>query len=508
MGAFLLCGGKSLPPPINVLAYAHRVFSSRLSAMSAHTDERLQANVDHVVSLLHRNDLVESLVHAQKQPRQELIEGIVHRQQLAALQAKLRRMHFADLAHVLEVLPLEERGVVWSLLADPTRAETLLEVNEAVRGQLIESTPREELLRAVAGFDADDLAYLRDELPVEVFEQAMGGLADADRHWVSTSMTYAEDSVGHLMSREIITVHSQQSIGEAITNLRSLGKLPHNTDKIFVLDPRGTLSGVLLIEDLLLEDPGRAIADAQRKGVVSFKPEDDAADAALAFERYDLTSAPVVNARGKLLGRLSIDELMDFLHDEAHEDVLNIAGLMDEEDLFANLRSAIRNRWLWLFVNLVTAFIASQVIDAFSDAIGQLVALAALMPIVASVGGNTGNQTTALVVRGLAMNQISLVNLGPILRKELSVAMVSGLFWGGVVGVFAGLIYQQLGLSVVIAVALLLNLVVAALTGVLVPFALHRFGRDPAMGASVLLTFTTDSMGFLIFLGLASHFLI
>ena len=218
MGAFLLCGGKSLPPPINVLAYAHRVFSSRLSAMSAHTDERLQANVDHVVSLLHRNDLVESLVHAQKQPRQELIEGIVHRQQLAALQAKLRRMHFADLAHVLEVLPLEERGVVWSLLADPTRAETLLEVNEAVRGQLIESTPREELLRAVAGFDADDLAYLREELPAEVFEQAMDGLADADRHWVSTSMTYAEDSVGHLMSREIITVQSQQSIGEAITN--------------------------------------------------------------------------------------------------------------------------------------------------------------------------------------------------------------------------------------------------------------------------------------------------
>ncbi|MCB1734389.1 MAG: magnesium transporter [Gammaproteobacteria bacterium] len=476
--------------------------------MSAHSDERLQANVDHVVSLLHRNDMVEALVHAQKQPRQELVESIVHRQQLAALQSKLRRMHFADLAHVLEVLPLEERGVVWSLLADPIRAEALLEVNDAVRGQLIDSTPPEELLRAVAGCDADDLAYLREELPADVFAQAMEGLADADRHWVSTSMSYAEDSVGHLMSREIVTVTALQTIGEAIVGLRSHAKLPHNTDKIFVLDARGALSGVLFLEDLLLEDPARSIAEAQRKSVVSFKPEDSAADAALAFERYDLTSAPVVNARGKLLGRLSIDELMDYLHDEAHEDVLNIAGLMDEEDLFANLRSAIRNRWLWLFVNLITAFIASQVIDAFSDAIGQLVALAALMPIVASVGGNTGNQTTALVVRGLAMNQISLVNLGPILRKELSVALVSGLFWGGVVGLFAGLIYHQLALSVVIAVALLLNLVVAALTGVLVPFALHRFGRDPAMGASVLLTFTTDSMGFLIFLGLASHFLI
>lgn len=476
--------------------------------MTTHTDAHLQSTIDHVMTLLHRNDLVESLVHAQKQQHQELVESIVHRQQLAALQNKLRRLHFADLAHVLEVLPLEERGVVWSILDDDTRGESLLEVNDAVRAQLIEATSHDELLRAVAGFDGDDLVDMREELPDDIFDQAMTGLADVDRDWVASTLSFPEDSVGQLMSQEVLSVRGKQTIRDAIAMLHGLDRLPHNTDKIFVLDSRGVLSGMLLLEDLLLGDPDRLVEDAQRKSVVTFRPEDGAADAAMAFERYDLGSAPVVNTRGKLLGRLTSDELMEFLHEEAHEDVLNIAGLLDEEDLFANIRNAIRNRWLWLAVNLVTAFVASQVIDAFSDAIAQLVALAALMPIVASVGGNTGNQTTALVVRGLAMNQISLNNLGPILRKELSVAVVSGLFWGSIVGLFAGVIYHYVALSVVIAVALLLNLIVAALTGVLVPFALHRFGRDPAMGASVLLTFMTDSMGFLIFLGLASAVLI
>lgn len=190
--------------------------------MTTHTDARLQSTVDHVMALLHRNDLVESLVHAQKQPRQELVETIVHRQQLAALQNKLRRLHFADLAHVLEVLPLEERGVVWSLLSDVTRGESLLEVNDAVREQLIEATPRDELLRAIARLDGDDLVDMREDLPDDIFDQAMAGLADVDRDWVANTLSYPEDSVGQWMSQEVISVRGKQTIAEAIAMLRSL----------------------------------------------------------------------------------------------------------------------------------------------------------------------------------------------------------------------------------------------------------------------------------------------
>ena len=244
------------------------------------------------------------------------------------------------------------------------------------------------------------------------------------------------------------------------------------------------------------------------KEVVKFTPDDNASDASKAFERYDLISAPVINNRGKLIGRLTVDIVMDYIRDESVEDVLNMAGVKGEEDLFSPLFDSAKNRGPWLMVNLFTAFIASRVIGLFEDTIVQLVALAALMPIVASIAGNTGNQTTALIIRALSQGQITSENTWLLIKKEISVSMINGLVFGSIVGVFALVLYQDISLSIVIASAMLTTLMIAAIVGLAVPIFLEKAGRDPALGSSVILTAATDSMGFFIFLGLATIFLI
>jgi magnesium transporter len=262
------------------------------------------------------------------------------------------------------------------------------------------------------------------------------------------------------------------------------------------------------VQTLLLGDPAAIVRDVMATDVVRFLPEDDAREAAQAFERYDLVSAPVLNERGKLMGRLTVDIVMDYIREESADEVLGLVGLSGAEDLYAPVWQSARNRWLWLSLNLITAFVASRVIGLFEDTIAQIVALAALMPIVASIGGNTGNQTTALIIRGLAMGQVDRSTTAHLLRKELGVGLLNGVMLGSLVGLFALAFYHNASLGLVIAAAVVLNLAIAALVGLAVPLALDRLGRDPALGSSVLLTATTDSMGFLIFLGLATVFLL
>jgi magnesium transporter len=241
---------------------------------------------------------------------------------------------------------------------------------------------------------------------------------------------------------------------------------------------------------------------------VSFHPDGDGYEAAQAFERYDLISSPVVDKNGKLIGRLTIDEMVDLIREESETEVLNMAGLREEEDIFASVWRSLRNRWSWLAVNLVTAFLASRVIGLFEGSIEKLVALAALMPIVAGIGGNSGNQTITMIVRAMALDQVSTGNTSRLMRKELAVALINGLVWGGVIGVVAYLLYNSWSLGIVMMAAMTLNLLLAAFMGVLIPMTLVRFGRDPAMGASVMITAMTDSGGFFIFLGLATLFLL
>jgi len=321
-------------------------------------------------------------------------------------------------------------------------------------------------------------------------------------------MAYTEDQVGHLMSQDVLTVRENQRVEQVLRLLRGREDLPPNTDCLFVVDARHLLKGVLPLQALLLNEPQTSVAELMLTDSVVFNATDNADDAARAFERYDLVSAPVVNERGRLVGRLTVDEVVDYIREESEEDVLNMAGLRGDEDLFAPIWDSARNRWLWLSVNLCTAFIASRAIGLFEGTISQIVALATLMPIIAGIGGNSGNQTTALVVRGLALGEITPENTWHLVFKELGVGLLNGIVWGATVGLFAYLLYWNLPLGGVMAAAMLLNLLLAALMGVAIPLILHSLGRDPALGSSVLLTFITDGMGFFIFLGLATIFLL
>ena len=268
------------------------------------------------------------------------------------------------------------------------------------------------------------------------------------------------------------------------------------------------LKGVLPLSRVVVNALGAKVADVMVKDAVFFHPEDIADEAAKAFERYDLVTAPVIDKNNKIIGRLTVDAVMDYIREEAESDMLSMAGLREEEDFFSTVWKSVQNRWAWLAINLLTAIFASRVIGLFEGSIEKIVALAALMPIVAGIGGNSGNQTTTMIVRGLALGQISDSNIRPLISKELGVALLNGLLWGSVLGFFAYLLYGSYALGVVMTVAMTLNLLLAAIMGVMIPLVLTRFGRDPAVGSSVLITAMTDSGGFFIFLGLATIFLI
>jgi magnesium transporter len=297
------------------------------------------------------------------------------------------------------------------------------------------------------------------------------------------------------------------SLDVVLRYLRRLEKLPHNTDKLFVVDRREMLKGVLSVSDLIVAAPETKVCDVMSTDVVSFNPDQDAESAAHAFERYDLVSAPVVDGYNRIVGRMTITDIVDYIREDAEQESLGKVGLRDE-DLFSSVWKSAKNRWLWLAVNLGTAFFASRVIGLFEDSIEKLVALATLMPIVAAIAGNSGNQTITLIVRALAFEEINKSNAKGLLLKELAIAVVNGVLWGSVAGLFAWLLYGNIALGLVMLSAMLLNLVVGAAVGMLVPLFLQKMGRDPAIGSSVLLTFTTDSMGFLIFLGMATVFLV
>lgn len=470
--------------------------------------ETLQDRLAQVVDLLHRHKLVEDLTHRQEGAHHELVEGLVHRQNLAELQRKLNELHPADIARILEALPLDDRLTVWQLVRAERDGDILLEVSDAVRETLIADMDDHELIAAAKEMDADELADLAPELPRDVVHELMESLDAQQRERVRSALSYDEDQVGALMDFEMVTIREDVSLEVVLRYLRRFKELPGHTDKLFVVDYDGVLKGVLPIKRLLINDPETQVGEIMAVEPVTFHPEEDAYDAAQAFERYDLVSAPVVDKNGKLIGRLTIDEMVDLIREEGESEVLNMAGLREEEDIFASVWKSVGNRWSWLAVNLVTAFLASRVIGLFEGSIEKLVALAALMPIVAGIGGNSGNQTITMIVRAMALDQVSTGNTARLLRKELGVALINGLVWGGVIGVVAYLLYDSWSLGVVMTAAMTLNLLLAALMGVLIPMTLVRLGRDPAMGASVMITAMTDSGGFFIFLGLASLFLL
>ncbi|HWU33739.1 MAG TPA: magnesium transporter [Methylovorus sp.] len=470
--------------------------------------ESLQESLQQVITLLSKHRLVEDLIHKQDMPKQQLVETLVHKQNLAELQKKLDALHPADVAYILEALPLEQRLDVWELVKAERDGEILLEVSDAVRQTLIADMDSDELLAAAEQLDTDELADLAPDLPKDVLQELLDSLDIRNRERLQSALGYEDDTVGALMDFDIVTIREDITLEVALRYLRRIGGLPDHTDKLFVVDRYDILRGVLPLKRMVVNDLDAEVADIMADDAVVFHPEDEADEAAKAFERYDLVTAPVVDANNKLVGRLTVDTVMDYIREEAESDMLSMAGLREEEDLFSSVWKSVQNRWTWLAINLVTAFVASRVIGLFEDSIEKIVALAALMPIVAGIGGNSGNQTTTMIVRGLALGQIASHNMKSLLKKELGVALLNGVLWGSVLGVVAYVLYHNIALGLVMTGAMTLNLLLAAVMGVMIPLVMTKVGRDPAVGSSVLITAMTDSGGFFIFLGLATIFLL
>ncbi|ALR77435.1 magnesium transporter [[Enterobacter] lignolyticus] len=427
---------------------------------------------------------------------------------IAEVGALVAHLPAPDLADTLEALPSDERHALWNLVEDGKRGNVLLEASENVWDDLIDGMSDRALLDALQALDIDEQIYLVQHLPRDLTGRLLASLPAEERARVRQVMNYADDSVGAIMEFEVITIRPDVTLGAVQRYLRRLGKMPENTDKLFVTARDKTLLGELELQTILLNAAHRRVADVMESEPVTFQPQEEAEKVARTFERDDLLSAAVVDEDGKLLGRLTIDEIVDVVYEETDNDIRHMSGLSSEEDVFAPVTKAVKNRWAWLAINLCTAFIASRVIDGFEHTISQLVALASLMPIVAGIGGNTGNQTITMIVRALALQQIQPGNFSFLILREMGVALINGIVWGGIMGAVTWWLYDDPQLGGVMMLAMVLNLLVASLMGVLIPMMMTRLGRDPAVGSSVMITALTDTGGFFIFLGLATLFLL
>lgn len=428
--------------------------------------------------------------------------------QMAEVGVLVEHLKPADLADTLEALPAEERRALWLLIGDDKRGQVLLEASENVWGDLIDQMSDRALLEAMNTLDIDEQIYIVQHLPRNLTGRLLATLSPAERARVRQVMNYDPGSVGAIMEFEVITVRPEVTLGTVQRYLRRLGKMPENTDKLFVTDRDNTLLGELELKTILISPASLNVGDVMERDILAFHPEENAEKAARTFERDNLISAALVNPDGKLMGRITIDEIVDVVYRETDNDLRQMSGLSSDEDVFAPVHKAVKTRWAWLAVNLCTAFIASRVIDGFEHTISKLVALASLMPIVAGIGGNTGNQTITMIVRALALQYIQPGNFSFLILREMGVALINGLVWGGIMGGVTWALYGDPALGGVMMLAMVLNLLVAALMGVIIPMVMIKLGHDPAVGSSVMITAITDTGGFFIFLGLATIFLL
>ena len=453
--------------------------------------------------LLGKQNEVENMVDTEDSAKHKLIKNLANKESLKSLKNLLNNLHPSDAADILEALPIDRRLAIWELVKSENEGDILVEVSDVVRQTLIADMDNTELLAAAEKLDTDEIADIASDLPGDVLNDLLESLNVQNRERLESALSYPEESVGALMDFDITTIRDDITLEVVLNYLRKIRKLPDHTDKLFVVDRFGSILGVLPLERIVGNDSHVRVKDVMATDAVVFKPEDTAHEASNAFERYDLVTAPVVDESRKLIGRITVDGVMDYIRDETETEKLSMVGLR-EEDMFSTIWKSVQNRWAWLAINLVTALIASRVIGVFEGSIEKVVALAALMPIIAGIGGNSGNQTTTMIVRALALSQVTFSNLRLLMFKEIGVALVNGILWGSVLGVFAYLLYGNIQLGYVMTAAMILNLILSAIMGVMIPLVLNRLGKDPAVGSSVLITAMTDSGGFFIFLGLAT----
>jgi magnesium transporter len=422
----------------------------------------------------------------------------------AAVKRMLNTLSPGEIANVLESLPLAKRLVAWGLVDPEDDGEVLVHVADEVRYTLIQDMDREELLAAADSLDLDDLAGLLEDLPAALTEEVLKGMDRENRDRLERVLSYPEDTAGRLMNPDIVTVRADVSIEVVLRYLRIRAELPENTDYLYVVNRRGQYSGRLAVTQLVTQDPNRSVAELLDDSQPAIRAGTSVAEVAAEFENRRHVSAPVVDDENVLLGRITVDDVLDVVRDEAEHSVLSMAGLHEEDDMFAPIWAASKRRALWLGINLLTAFLASWVIGNFEATLEKVVALAVLMPVVASMGGIAGTQTLTLIVRGLALGQVSWDNARPLLSREILISLLNGLLWSSVVAAIAQVWFGDYRISLVIASAIGLNLLAAAFCGVMIPLTLKRFAIDPALAGGVVLTTVTDCVGFLAFLGLAT----
>ena len=450
----------------------------------------------------------ESADQRSTQQRLEVLTAALHSGTAAQVRQLLASLHPAEFGDLLESLPHGPRKILWELVDPQVKGEALTEVNDEVRAGLIDETDDEQLIKITEGLDTDDLADILQDLPGAVIHELLHSMDQQNRHRLEAVLSYAEDTAGGLMDMDVVTVRGNVSLDVVLRYLRLRGDIPELTDSLMVVDNFDYYQGVLSLAALLTSDPDASVAEVMDREVEGIPATMQDADVARMFQDRDLVSAPVVDEDNRLLGRITIDDVVDVIRDEADHSLMSMAGLDEEDDIFAPVTTSARRRAVWLGINLATAFLASWVIGLFESTIDKVVALAVLMPIVASMGGIAGSQTLTIMIRGLALGQVGPGNARSLMYKEVLVSIMNGVIWSLVVALIAMAWFQSPGIGLIIAGALLINLVCAALAGFTIPLLLKRIGIDPALAGSVLLTTVTDVVGFLAFLGLGTLYLL
>jgi len=443
-----------------------------------------------------------------KTRRLRLLSEALESGRLAPVKRMLDTLTPGEIARVLESLRPDRRRVVWGLVDPEDDGEVLVHVADEVREGLLAEMDNEELFSALNSLDIDDLADLVEDLPQQLIEELLRGMDREHRDRLEQVLSYPEDSAGRLMNTDVVTVRADVAVDVVLRFLRMRGELPEHTDHLFVVNRNGRYIGRVSLTALLTSAPERTIAevvDDSQPGIRATTTLDQVAE---EFENHRYVSAPVVDADNRLVGRITVDDVIDLVRDRAEHDLMSMAGLNEDEDMFAPIAAASKRRAVWLGINLLTAFLAAWVIGKFEATLEQIVALAVLMPVVASMGGVAGTQTLTLIVRGIALGQVSWSNARDLLTREMAIGALNGMLWAVVVALVAWAWFGDWRIAVVIAAAIIINLLAAAFSGVLIPLLLKRFAVDPALAGGVVLTTVTDVVGFLAFLGLGTLFLL
>ncbi|HNP36988.1 MAG TPA: magnesium transporter [Woeseiaceae bacterium] len=427
---------------------------------------------------------------------------------MRAARVMLNSLHPSEIGHLLESLPRPERALVWEILDPDIEGDVLVEVVEDVRDDLIRGMPTEELIAAVGGMELDDLADLLADLPEAVTREVVESLNLQDQERLQQVLQYDEDTAGGLMNVDIVTVRPDVTLDVVFRYLRSRGDMPDGTDSIFVVNRKNQYLGTVYLSRMLLTDPGTLVSGIMSVAMTPIKALASSRQVVWEFEHRDLLSAPVVDEAGVVVGRITVDDVLDEIRDEAEHSLMSAVGLDEEGDMFAPVVTSALRRAIWLGVNLMTAFLAASVVDIFQTTIDKIVLLAVLMPIVPSMGGVAGTQSLTIITRALALHQIDRANAPGILRKELAVGLLNGIAWASVVAGATYLWFDDWRIGTVIGAAMIINMVVAAFAGFSIPLILNKMRLDPALGGGVVLTTVTDVIGYAAFLGLGATFLL